>query len=213
MRAFHDDWPVGLVPGGSLPVGAVTAFAGPLDEPTPDPFLPGSTAPDSDLPAIEVWGWMICDGRSLMVACYPELFAVLGYLYGGADGTFTIPDLRGTFLRGNDAGTGNDKDAATRTSPIDDTQLYAGVGSRQTDAMLTHEHTYQNVSVEVMVVEEGVSASTASGQAVSSAPTDPQGKPWETGVRPHETHPRNTAVNYLIKYTSGCGPSWARLWL
>jgi microcystin-dependent protein len=41
-------------------------------------------------------GWAPCDGRLLSIAQYPELFSLLGSLYGG-DGmrTFALPDLRG----------------------------------------------------------------------------------------------------------------------
>lgn len=40
--------------------------------------------------------WLSCDGRSLFINDYPDLFKVLGTLYGG-DGinTFKLPDLRG----------------------------------------------------------------------------------------------------------------------
>lgn len=41
-------------------------------------------------------GWMLCDGRTLPIAQYDLLFALLGTTYGG-DGqtTFALPDLRG----------------------------------------------------------------------------------------------------------------------
>lgn len=78
--------------GLGMPVGAVTAFAGPLD---------GSAGQGADGAAVlEASGWMLCDGRSLDCSQYPELFVVLGYLYGGADGFFNIPDYRGSLLRG-----------------------------------------------------------------------------------------------------------------
>lgn len=54
-------------------------------------------------------GWLLCDGRSLSVASYPELFAMIGYTYGGSGGSFNIPDLRGEFVRGlNTTGSGED---------------------------------------------------------------------------------------------------------
>ncbi len=34
---------------------------------------------------------MVCDGRSLEAAKYPELYAMLGYKYGGSDNEFNIP--------------------------------------------------------------------------------------------------------------------------
>lgn len=39
-------------------------------------------------------GWLYCDGRSLSVRVYPELFKILGYNYGGSKGEFRLPDLR-----------------------------------------------------------------------------------------------------------------------
>ena len=41
-------------------------------------------------------GWMICDGTNLDKTVYPELFSVIGNLYGGTGANgFKIPDLRG----------------------------------------------------------------------------------------------------------------------
>lgn len=51
----------------------------------------GTVAPDS---------FMICDGSALDKNEYPELFAVIGYIFGGSDDTFNIPDLRGRTLVG-----------------------------------------------------------------------------------------------------------------
>ncbi len=41
-------------------------------------------------------GWMLCDGRSLVIQQYLALFAILGRQYGG-DGiqTFALPNLPG----------------------------------------------------------------------------------------------------------------------
>jgi microcystin-dependent protein len=41
-------------------------------------------------------GWALCDGRTLAIAEYDPLFALIGTTYGG-DGqtTFNLPDLRG----------------------------------------------------------------------------------------------------------------------
>jgi microcystin-dependent protein len=38
-------------------------------------------------------GWALCDGRLLSVAEQPALYGVIGTRYGGADGTFAVPDL------------------------------------------------------------------------------------------------------------------------
>ena len=38
-------------------------------------------------------GWLICMGEWLSAAQYPELFAAIGYIYGGSGDSFMIPDL------------------------------------------------------------------------------------------------------------------------
>lgn len=44
-------------------------------------------------------GYCICDGRSLNIDEYPELFALIGRTYGGNIDSFNLPDLRGLFIR------------------------------------------------------------------------------------------------------------------
>lgn len=45
-------------------------------------------------------GFMVCDGRSLKKSEYPELFAVIGYTYGGYNEIFQIPLFNdGRFMR------------------------------------------------------------------------------------------------------------------
>lgn len=71
-------------------------------------------------------GWLICDGSSLDIEEYPELFNVIGFTFGGDSETFNIPDLQGRFIRGWD-GSGNiDKDRK--------------FGSIQSDAFQGHGH-------------------------------------------------------------------------
>ncbi len=42
-------------------------------------------------------GWLFCNGQAVSRTAYPELFSVIGTLYGQGDGatTFNVPDLRG----------------------------------------------------------------------------------------------------------------------
>jgi len=55
-------------------------------------------------------GFLIADGRSLKKSEYPELFNVLGYVYGGSGENFNLPNFSdGKFMRsigGNAAGLG-----------------------------------------------------------------------------------------------------------
>lgn len=38
-------------------------------------------------------GWLVCEGQELVIAEYPELFAILGYTHGGQGTTFKLPKL------------------------------------------------------------------------------------------------------------------------
>lgn len=55
-------------------------------------------------------GWLFANGSAVSRTTYAKLFSKIGTHYGGGDGrtTFTLPDLRGEFLRGWDAGRGID---------------------------------------------------------------------------------------------------------
>jgi microcystin-dependent protein len=44
--------------------------------------------------------WLICDGTEYETAAYPELFAVIGIVFGGSSGHFRVPNLAGRMPRG-----------------------------------------------------------------------------------------------------------------
>ena len=75
--------------------------------------------------------WVECNGRSLGTTAWPQLFAAIGYRYGGSGGLFNIPDLRGEFIRGWDHGRGVDPGPIARN----------WVGQIQTDEFRSHTHT------------------------------------------------------------------------
>lgn len=58
---------------GGVPSGSVTMFAG----------------ADANVPA----GWRRCNGDGLNTTTYADLFAAIGYEWGGAGATFNIPDF------------------------------------------------------------------------------------------------------------------------
>jgi microcystin-dependent protein len=101
--------------GFVMPVGSIMPYG-------------GTTAPD---------GWLICDGTAVSRTTYADLFTVVGTAFGGGDGvtTFNLPDLRGTFLRGRDAGAGRDPDAGGREEMASGGSTGDTVGSVQADAM------------------------------------------------------------------------------
>jgi microcystin-dependent protein len=83
--------------GGTI--GIVGQYA---EDPTPIGCILPYTNNDTPL------GWMKCDGRDLLIAEYPDLYATIGTTYGTSDDPlyFKLPDLRGRGIIGE--GQGND---------------------------------------------------------------------------------------------------------
>jgi microcystin-dependent protein len=73
-----------------------------LSEYTVLPFNPFPIGMIIAWPAISASldGYLSCDGSSYNIDDYPELFAVLGYDFGGSGANFNVPDLIGKTLIG-----------------------------------------------------------------------------------------------------------------
>jgi GH18 family chitinase/microcystin-dependent protein len=89
--------------------------------------------------------WIVCDGSTKSALAntspgipnpYYDLFKVIGYTYGGSGNTFSLPDLRGKFVRG---WSGSGGTAGT----IDNPRIFA---STQTSATGTHTHPLPSLS-------------------------------------------------------------------
>lgn len=176
----------------TLPVGSIITFAGKLEK-----FTKGMT-PEKFVTYPELYGWMICDGTPLKVQQYPELYAVLGNLYGtsglGENMTFCLPDLCGQFLRG--IGIDNCSTDGRTAAPNGDPN---GVGSTQGDAFQSHVHSYTKPSgMATGGNAESVDLGTISD--VTKPPMAEQGAP-DVKVSKVETRPTNVFVYFLIKYT------------
>ncbi|MED5524167.1 MAG: phage tail protein [Pseudomonadota bacterium] len=182
-------WPV---MAAGIPVGAVIAFAGPMGR--------DSALPRHGLASTEPWGWLLCDGRQLACQDYPELFAMLGYHYGGSGAQFALPDYRGVFLRGVDGGSGNDPDLSRRQAPGDGAA--SEVGSRQGDAVINHNHSYTKPEGETSAGPVGGTAvaSLLPGQCTDALKSASCGELAQQSD--FETRPCNVSVYYLIKFTS-----------
>lgn len=187
------------------PIGSVCPYAGQVDRfngslnerwngmkcKTNKPIA-GQKA-SSPLNHLEQSGWMLCDGRALSAASYPELYAVIGTLYGetgsGTSQDFCIPDYRGLFLRGNDAGACLDPDADTRVGP-DGKGTMNVVGSLQCDAMRSdYSQLYDSYQP---------ATSASNGTTTKTRTSIPSAQ--NTYRTPSETRPKNIAVNYIIRF-------------
>ena len=130
---------------------------------------------------------LICDGSAVLRASYPRLFAAIGTNFGIGDGstTFNLPDIRGTFPRGQNLGSGNDPDAASRTNPNSGATGDA-VGSYQGHDFLSHVHGI------LLHGNPGIGGVGAFLTAVTSTTTNAAGG--------NETRPINVYTLYVITY-------------
>jgi microcystin-dependent protein len=142
-------------------------------------------------------GWLACNGANVSRTDYATLFAAIGTTWGVGDGstTFTLPDLRGAFVRGSG------------TSALDPSSPRA-VGSFQAEAYLnhshgvtdpTHTHTYSTASTTSQAT--GGSGSeyfrNAATFSTGAASTGISVNTSTTGGT--ETRPDNYALLYIIK--------------
>ena len=102
--------------------------------------------PDQQIPSGAIWafggittpptGWLFCNGASYSTSVYPDLFAVIGYSYGGSSGTFMVPNLCDCMPRG----------AGNVTTPLG---AIAGADSVTIDANNLPNHTHGATGITV----------------------------------------------------------------
>ncbi len=199
--------------GFQVPVGVVVAFAGAL---TSSQSGTSSTQQSPDLAILlESQGWLVCDGRSIKIAQYPELYLVIGKVYGkgNQDDEFCLPDYRGYFFRGVDGGTGNDPDASNRKPQPSGVMAPDKVGSIQEDALQKHDHMYQKNTAPLPVQGGAAEAPLIATQPVltENGPTNSLSPPGTVKVSDSETRPKNVYVNYLIKSTTAPNPNFSAI--
>jgi microcystin-dependent protein len=85
-------------------------------------------------------GWVLCNGTSYSTSTYADLFAVIGYTYGGSGGSFNVPDMRDRFPIGaGSTYSPNSKGGSdTVTLAIENIPAHSHTGT--TDANGSHSH-------------------------------------------------------------------------
>jgi microcystin-dependent protein len=91
--------------GFSLPVGTILSYA-------------GLKVPQK---------YLLCDGTAVSKTRYPELHASLGYIYGGAGDSFTLPDLVNKIITGTDANANTSTAGTATTATFNATILEANM--------------------------------------------------------------------------------------
>lgn len=167
----------------SVPIGTIEAYG--LD-------LVGQD--DSD--------WLPCDGSLVKSSDYPSYAIRGGAIYGTKGDSVYLPDLRGTFLRGVNAGrdtVNGDPDAAKRQPSVGGS---INVGSAQSDAFEYHVH---NMNSSLPTASNTAISNYPSTKGVKFVTTSPDGiNTYDAGTSAYagassETRPRNVAVYWIIK--------------
>lgn len=133
-------------------------------------------------------GWLAANGSAVSRTTYATLFAAIGVTYGTGDGstTFTLPDLRGYFVRG--AGTNSDATAS------------GTFGAKQANSIVDHTHNDSTYSFTGGAVVTNAYQVYSSGNALTSvtgtSPARAVNAPNNGGT---ETRPNNIAMLYCVK--------------
>lgn len=84
--------------------------------------------------------YILADGRSVSKTVYPSLYAVISGRYGESGDNFTIPDMRGYYLRGDSLNSNRDADNSSRVL-YGPNATTSGVGTYQPAGGYSHTHT------------------------------------------------------------------------
>jgi microcystin-dependent protein len=110
---YNTEWKTLLL----TPAGVISQFA-------------GSTAPT---------GYLLCTGQSVSTTTYADLFAVIGYTYGGSGSNFTIPNLQNRVPVGK--GTETEFDTLGETGGAKTHTLTTAEMPSHTHVQDSHNHT------------------------------------------------------------------------
>ena len=167
----------------SYPVPASTnAFFMPLNNNITPPGMISAYAVSTPPP-----GWLICNGTSYNITDYPNLYSIIGNIYGGSfsTGVFSVPDYEGAFLRGAGSQTVG---GITYTS--------ASIGTPQQDQVLNASYSTNN---GFRSCGAGTRDAVARFQ-ITTDPVDTTGILAQFPRQGTENRPFNYSVYYIIKW-------------
>jgi microcystin-dependent protein len=173
-------------------------------------------------------GYLLCDGTEVLRSDYPRLYTAIGESWGATTTfTFTLPDLRGLFLRGVDGTANNDPNHSSRTAinlggntgnmvgsfQLDGRKGFSGNFNGSTSTSGAHNHTFPTYNDDYDE-DDGSSSQHNPGWADDrpSPPSAQLNSVSSSGAHNHsfsvsvnfsgepETRPKNAYVNYVIKW-------------
>jgi microcystin-dependent protein len=133
-------------------------------------------------------GWLKANGAQVSRTTYASLFSAISTVFGAGDGstTFTLPDLRGEFIRGWDDGRSVD---TGRT-----------FGSAQSGEIQSHSHQQQVQFSNYTHSHNSGSAQSASAMSGGAGGLTGYSAGGISASGGSETRPRNIALLACIRY-------------
>ncbi|WP_336294083.1 phage tail protein [Bartonella sp. CB169] len=146
-------------------------------------------------------GWLLCDGATYERKDYPQLFEAIGDQWGAdSETTFKVPDFRGMFLRGFDAGRGLDRNR--QFADVQQDSLKSHTHNCVIEEAGAHRHDFQYSGVGTGANDIGhrnpfYRREFLSGKTGLAGKHRHNATIFATGEE--ETRPVNTTVVYAIK--------------
>ena len=151
-----------------------------------------------------IQGFIRCNGSQLSVTTYADLFAVIGETYALAgDGTaattslFRVPDFRGTFLRGLDAGRGLDSGRTLGSLQGDAIRNITGIAGLNSPASYVMDPARSSGALKGIISQTVNSYAYTVG--IYNGGNVELNASWQVPTAV-ENRPINQAVEYWIKY-------------
>lgn len=173
-------------------------------------------------------GWLLCDGRALDILTFAQLFAIIGYTFGGSGASFNLPDSRGRVLGSASSSysvgtpTGNASHQLTLTQMPSHSHGVTNTGHTHggtVDTSGTHAHSVTNTGHTHTGTTDSsgvhTHTSNATGGAIGLAISDGTNTAPSTDSSPNElnvwTTPQALAINnsgaHTHTFTTGTNAS------
>lgn len=154
------------------------------------PQLPSGTVLPYAGPVVPS-GYLFCDGSQYATSLYPNLFAAIGYTWGGSGLVFNVPNYQNQFLRG-----------ASSTVPVGTYEANSLASHTHTAAVTDpgHQHTIDNVYSSNFKQNNPYYTPTSWGTGTVTSNAATTGISVSIGATGStETRPNNFRVMFMIK--------------
>ncbi len=141
--------------------------------------------------------FLLCYGQSVSTSTYADLFATIGYTYGGSGSSFSLPDLRGRVIAGQDDMGGTSANRLTGQTGGLNGDTLGGTGGAETHTLTvaqTPSHSHNITAHSRGSGNSGLVHEPSSFASPIAFPTDSSG----SGQAHNNVQP-TLILNYIIK--------------